>query len=117
MTFATDHARANEQAPARPIPLERRRSERQPTMGVLDAVCSDGTAPIAAIRLSLLDESDGGLAAMTDSPISPGARLRVRICPQTSRWRDAIVMRCAPEQRGYRLGVRFERRHERREAA
>jgi len=99
-----------ERDPLAPIRFERRRSERCPVIGTLESVRSDGLAPPIVIQLRLLDESSGGLAAVSDAPLAPGARLRIRTCPVTGVWRDGVVIRCVPNGAGYRVALAYERR-------
>lgn len=93
-----------------PIPFERRAHERHETLGELEAVRSDGLCFPATMRLKMIDESFGGVAARVDRPLPPGARLSVRTCPVTGQWRQGVVVRCCPSGEGYRVGIAFERR-------
>jgi len=96
--------------PPAPIPFDRRRSERRPAIGTLEAVRCDGMALPVTRQVALLDESDGGLAIKSDTPIPPGALLRVRTCAVRDVWRDFVVVRCAPIGRGYRVGLAMQMR-------
>lgn len=98
-----------DEAPA-PLKFERRASARYGAIGTLEAMSCDGEKPPSMIRLSLIDESAGGIAAMTQSPMAPGSRLRVRTCPVTGMWCDGVVIRCSPAGQGYRVALAFERR-------
>lgn len=96
--------------PLAPLHFERRAFERRPAIGTLESLRCDGLAPPVVVRLRLLDESAGGLAAISDSPFPPGARLRIRTCPVTGLWRDGVVIRCAPTGTGYRMALAYEHR-------
>jgi hypothetical protein len=96
--------------PLAPIPFERRAHQRHEMMGELEAVRTDGLSFPATMRLKMIDESVGGVAARVDAPVPPGARLSVRTCPITGQWRHGVVVRCYPSGDGYRLGIAFERR-------
>lgn len=109
-TLTTGHDQRHEFPPPAPIPFDRRRSERRPAIGTLEAVRCDGMALPIARRFALLDESDNGLAIKSDVPIPPGALLRVRTCPIRDVWRDFVVVRCAPIGRGYRVGLAMQLR-------
>lgn len=93
-----------------PLRFERRASVRNAAIGSLEAVRSDGFGPPVVVQLRLLDESAGGIAATSDRPMPPGARLRVRVCPVTGRWRDGVVVRCTPNGAGYRVALAFAAR-------
>lgn len=96
--------------PPAPLRFERRASERHPAIGTLEAMQCDGMKAPVMIRLHLLDESAGGLAALAEAPMAPGARLRVRTCPATGVWCDGRVVRCSPAGQGYRVALAYERR-------
>jgi len=96
--------------PPAPLRFDRRASERHPAIGTLEAMQCDGMKAPVVMQLHLLDESAGGLAALADAPLAPGARLRVRTCPVKGVWCDGRVVRCAPAGQGYRVALSFERR-------
>ncbi len=96
--------------PPAPLRFERRSCERHPAIGTLEAMQCDGMKAPVVVRLHLLDESAGGLAALSDAPMAPGAHLRVRTCPATGVWCDGRVVRCTPAGCGYRVALAFERR-------
>jgi len=93
-----------------PLKFERRACERWSAIGQLEAVRCDGMGRSSLLRLDLVDESAGGLAAVTRVPMPPGSRLSVRSAPNSEHWRPGVVVRCCPSGSGYRIGVAYERR-------
>lgn len=96
-----------------PLKFERRACERWPAIGPLEARrcdCMCGEGKSAMMRIELVDEGSGGLAAVTQAPMPPGSRLSVRSSPASDIWRLGVVVRCTPSGDGYRIGVAYERR-------
>ena len=93
-----------------PLKFDRRACQRWSAIGQLEAVRSDGMGRSSLLRLELVDESSGGLAAVTREPMPPGSRLSVRSSPDSDIWRPGVVVRCSPSGVGYRIGVAYERR-------
>lgn len=93
-----------------PLRLDRRRAARVPAVGVSHATFSDGLGRFGVARLELIDRSFEGLGVRTDTGLPVGAR--VSICPPGGSvpTLTTIVVRCEPEQGGYRLGLSYDSR-------
>jgi len=92
--------------------FERRRARRFEALGQIDAVRADAdeSAREAKLNLRLLDESVTGAGFHTADPLSPGTRLDVRIGVAPAPWKSGRVVRCVATNRGYRVGVEYDRR-------
>jgi hypothetical protein len=77
--------------PPAPLPFERRRHPRRPLQGAARAVLLDAAHFGQFRQLALLDYSDGGVGALTSTPIHPGTELSVTLSrpvpsPSAARW-------------------------------
>lgn len=95
--------------------LERRRAPRYSCGGMVTAVQVRDLGDQRAHRicsLQLENMSDSGLAASTDEPLEPGAKIVVFIPPHGPEHgidRYGSVARCQPAEHGkHTVGVRFE---------
>lgn len=94
----------------KPLPFERRISERSPASGTMQAVLSAGRDMPWVVRLGLTDASHTGLGATCDHPIEPGARLSLRVDPIHGNWHTGTVVRCEQRGKQYLLGIAYEAR-------
>ena len=96
-------------APA-PLRFERREHDRWPISGVANA-CRLGGADFGRMTtLRLLDYSAGGLGALSDEPLEPGAMVSVGFRAPGCPPEHGVVVRCLPCGEGYRLAICFQRR-------
>jgi hypothetical protein len=94
----------------RSLIFNRREADRFDVIGEVEATRLDALGPAAERRLllALIDESVTGVGARTDTPVAPGAQVRVRSGAGAS-WRSGRVVRCVPAGAGYRVGIAFDR--------
>ena len=96
-----------------PIPFDRRRIPRETvgSGGVRATAFELGGESFGRMHdLELIDHGAEGLGAFSETPISPGANISLGFDQPWMLARRGEVMWCAPCGRGYRVGVRIERR-------
>jgi hypothetical protein len=99
-----------EQDPPGPLRFERRQSDRWTIDGAATAfeLAGDGFGRTHALRM--LDYSDLGMGAISDSVIAPGTTISVGFQSPGYLARRGTVARCLPCGDGYRIAVLFEQR-------
>ena len=92
------------------LKLERRGNEREAAQGTLTATYTNGADRYGLTYLDVVDRSEGGIGALTRSPIEPG--MHVTICPKGSGvpWLGTLCVRCEPAGDIYRVGLAYTRR-------
>jgi hypothetical protein len=81
----------------------------------LEGRSNDGTVKVSTggrVRLDVDDLSLGGLSAVVDQPLVRGSRIAVFFPPQSScggSLASGKVVRCDRGDKGYRVGVEFDR--------
>jgi len=91
--------------------LERRRHPRTYVQVTLQAIRLDPDGGDVVETLHTTDISRGGIGAMTGKPFYPGQRLMVVLSGSyggPARSMCTTVVRCRPEQDGYRVGLKFD---------
>lgn len=96
-------------APA-PLKFERRSSDRWPSSLVGTAFELGGNSFGHMHSIKVLDYSDGGLGAMSDTPLTPGSMISIGFASPGMYAKRGTVLRCVPCGDGYRLSVQFEAR-------
>ncbi|MHC5022321.1 MAG: PilZ domain-containing protein [Planctomycetota bacterium] len=93
-----------------PLKFERRRAPRWPLSGRATA-CRLGGYEFGRLQdLRLMDYSDGGIGALSDSPLAPGTMISIGFEPDQLGSRRGVVRRCLPCGRGYHVAIQFDRR-------
>jgi hypothetical protein len=95
------------------LKLERRSSEREAAAGTMTATYTNGTDRYGLTHLDIVDRSEGGIGALTRSPIEPG--MLVTLCPKGSGvpWLGTMCVRCEPaknERELFHIGLAYTRR-------
>ena len=88
--------------------MERRTHNRWPANCAASAFCLQGELFGRIYDLQLLDFSDGGLGAMVQEPVDPGALMSFGFEHSGYTAQHGRVLSCQPTVGGYRLAVRFE---------
>ena len=98
----------DEDVQAGPLRLERRHVDRWPVQGTATAFCISGDIFGRMHDLRLLDYSDHGLGAVSDSAIDPGTIVSIGFQAPGYAARRGTVLRCTPCGEGYRVAIQFE---------
>lgn len=93
-----------------PLRFERRQSDRWPQEGAATAFELAGSAFGRMHTLRMRDFSHHGMAAVSDTVISPGTSVSVGFQSPGCLARRGVVLRCLPCGDGYEVAVCFEQR-------
>jgi hypothetical protein len=96
--------------PAGPLRFERRSLDRWPLSGAATAFRLSGQAFGETHELSLVDGSDDGLGAHSDSVIEPGAMVSIGFQSPGVVARRGTILRCTPCGNGYRIAIQYQGR-------
>ncbi len=96
--------------PRGPLRFERREQDRWPLAGVATAFEVAGAGFGRTHTLRMLDYSDVGLGAVTETVLAPGTTISVGFQAPGYGARRGQVVRCLPVGDGYRVAIAFERR-------
>ena len=96
--------------PPAPLKFERRQSDRWPIDGVATAfqLAGDGFGQMHTLKM--VDYSDGGIGAMSQTVLTPGTMVSLGFQSPGYMARRGVVHRCEPCGDGYRVAVIFEQR-------
>lgn len=90
--------------PSETLRFNRRGAARRQAEGSLTAIFRDGNSRTALAPVELIDISPGGLGLRSTVAVGHGARVALTGGSTCPTW-TATVVRCEPEDGGYRLGV------------
>ena len=93
-----------------PLRFERRQADRWPIDGVATAfeLAGDGFGRTHTLRM--LDYSNDGIGAVSDTVIAPGTTVSLGFQSPGYPARRGTIARCLPCGEGYRVAVIFEQR-------
>jgi hypothetical protein len=93
-----------------PLKFERRTQDRWP-MSIAATIFELGGASFGHMhQISVRDCSDGGLGAISDTPIAPGSVVSIGFSSPGMYAKRGTVLSCTPCGDGYRISVQFEAR-------
>jgi hypothetical protein len=101
---------AQHEEEARQVRLERRCSPRWRLQTAATCFQLGGDDFGRMHELRIVDYSDGGLGAESDTKIHPGAVVSIGFESRHLQAKRGVVVSCEPGGRGYRLAIRFEHR-------
>ncbi len=93
-----------------PLRFERRRTDRWPLDGVATAFELAGEGFGRTHGLRMLDCSEEGMGAVSDTVVCPGTTVSVAFQAPGYPARRGFVSRCRPCGDGYRMAIVFDRR-------
>jgi hypothetical protein len=105
----TSKPERHEPAP-QPLPFERRQVDRWPADGAATAFELGGDDFGSMHALRMLDFSDHGMGAFSDTVLTPGTTISIGFQAPGCIARRGDVVRCEPCGEGYRIAVRFQAR-------
>ncbi|MDY7110056.1 MAG: PilZ domain-containing protein [Planctomycetota bacterium] len=111
MTWSLDQTQpADESGAYEPLRFERRQCDRWGLNGVATAfeLAGDGFGRMHTLRM--VDYSEGGLGAVSDSVIPLGAAVSVGFQSPGYPAKRGVILRCTPCGDGYRVAIGFEQR-------
>jgi hypothetical protein len=104
------HQYSQEIEPAGPLRFERRANDRWQANGSATAFRLSGTHFGTTHELSLMDCSDDGLGAISDTVIEPGTIVSVAFQAPGIMAKRGTVLRCLPCGNGYRIAIQYQAR-------
>jgi hypothetical protein len=93
-----------------PMKFEQRQCDRWPADFAATAFELGGNSFGHMHQIRVVDYSDGGLGAISDTPIAPGSIISIGFASPGMSAKRGTVLRCTPCGNGYRLSIRFEER-------
>ena len=95
---------------AGPLRFERRAIDRWQLSGAATAFRLSGQGFGASHELCLVDCSDDGLGAISDSVIEPGTMVSIGFQSPGVVAKRGTVLRCVPCGHGYRVAIQYQAR-------